>query len=384
MEGTEKQGAEVDYKVNISNPPQAEQTQPEETSEVQAEEQVQAEGNEEQVQEQVEQPQAEEQAPEEPQQQETAEEAPAMSREELFNQLLQTKYNMGADELENVLTNSTQAQELPEEVKAYMEYHKETKRGLNDYLRLQQDFSQVPDSQLLREYYKQTKQGLDDNDVNALLDLKFGYDEGAEQSVITSKTLEMKEELFKAKQFFEGQKEKYKKPLESSTASVSEEQQKAVEFYNKYREEQTAQEARQKRSRESFSKKTQSYFNDDFKGFEFKVGDDKLLFKPKDIQTTKRNQSDLVNFVNQHTDANGELIDAQKYHTALSMAMNPEAYAKFFYEQGRSSAVNSVVTEGKNIDMDVRSSVQSSQPQPKFRVLDSQSPFFEGLKIKKR
>ena len=95
MEGTEKQGAEVDYKVNISNPPQAEQTQPEEAPEVQAEEQVQAEGNEEQVQEQVEQPQAEEQAPQEPQQQETAEEAPAMSREELFNQLLQTKYNIG-------------------------------------------------------------------------------------------------------------------------------------------------------------------------------------------------------------------------------------------------------------------------------------------------
>ena len=201
MEGTEKQGAEVDYKVNISNPPQAEQTQPEDTPEVQAEEQVQAEGNEEQVQEQVEQPQAQEQAPQEPQQQETAEEAPAMSREELFNQLLQTKYNIGADELENVLTNSTQAQELPEEVKAYMEYHKETKRGLNDYLRLQQDFSQVPDSQLLREYYKQTKQGLDDNDVNALLDLKFGYDEGAEQSVITSKTIEMKEELFKQNSF---------------------------------------------------------------------------------------------------------------------------------------------------------------------------------------
>lgn len=304
------------------------------------------------------------------------------SREELFNELLVDKYKINESELQNVLSNKEKAQELPEEVFKYLEYKKETNRGLEDYVRLNEDLSNIDNTTLLKQYYQETKPGLDESDINSLLDIKYGYEEGADESVIKTKTLEMKEEVFKAKQHFESQKKKYRAPLESSDSSSFEEQKKAVEFYNLYKEEQTAKTKQTDAVRKVFQEKTSNYFNNDFKGFEFNVGEENLVFKPKNIDEMKKSQSDLNNFINRHTDESGALVDAKKYHTALSMAMNPEAYAKFFYEQGRASAINKVVKDGKNINMDVRTNVETSQPGPRFKVLDS--PFMEGLKIKKR
>ena len=275
------------------------------------------------------------------------------SREELFNELLVDKYKINESELQNVLLNKEKAQELPEEVSKYLEYKKETNRGLEDYVRLNEDFSNIDNTTLLKQYYQETKPGLDESDINALLDIKYGYEEGADESVIKTKTLEMKEEVFKAKQHFESQKKKYRAPLESSDSSSFEEQKKAVEFYNLYKEEQTAKTKKADAVRKVFQEKTSNYFNNDFKGFEFNVGEENLVFKPKNIDEMKKSQADLNNFINRHTDESGALVDAKKYHTALSMAMNPEAYAKFFYEQGRASAINKVVKDGKNINMDV-------------------------------
>jgi hypothetical protein len=309
---------------------------------------------------------------------------PQKTKEELFNELLSDKFNMSAEELENVLKKKEKdTPELPEDVQKYMEFKKETNRGLKDYLKLQEDFSAMDDKTLIKEYYKATRQGLEESDVESLMDIKFGYNEGASELEIKQKTLELKEELYKAKTHFESQKEKYKLPLESS-GDLPEEAKKAVEFYNNYMVEQQAQDKRQKDTRSVFSEKTEKFFSEDFKGFEFKLDEDKVVFKPKDVEQTKSAQSDLSNFISQHTDDNGNLIDAKKYHTALSMALNPEAYAKFFYEQGKAKAIGNVVSEGKNIDMNVRSNIDSSKGKAKVRVIETNSQYMSGLKIKKR
>jgi len=367
---------EADYKINVSTSGEIldiENTQEEPKQEETVEQEVEA------TEEVVTQT---EEVVEDKKEETEESESPQPSREELFNQLLSDKYNMNSDELENVLNKKEEKRELPEEVEKYLEYREKTNRGLNDYLALQQDFDQMPNQELLKEYYRQTKQGLDDSDIDALLDLKFGYDEGADDTIVKTKTLEMKEEVYKAKQHLNAQKDQYMSALESS-ASLSKETEEAVKFYQLYKEEQQKVSKQNEEVLKTFRSKTDKLFNDEFKGFEFKIGEEKVVFKPKDVEQTKKSQSDLSNFINQHMDENGTLKDAKAYHTALSMAMNPEAYAKFFYEQGKASAVDDVVAQGKNIDMNVRKNVDTSKPGPKFRVLDDGN-FGSGLKINKR
>lgn len=367
---------EADYKINVSTSGEIldiENTQEEPKQEETVEQEVEA------TEEVVTQT---EEVVEDKKEEAEESESPQPSREELFNQLLSDKYNMNSDELENVLNKKEEKRELPEEVEKYLEYREKTNRGLNDYLALQQDFDQMPNQELLKEYYRQTKQGLDDSDIDALLDLKFGYDEGADDTIVKTKTLEMKEEVYKAKQHLNAQKDQYMSALESS-ASLSKETEEAVKFYQLYKEEQQKVSKQNEEVLKTFRSKTDKLFNDEFKGFEFKIGEEKVVFKPKDVEQTKKSQSDLSNFINQHMDENGTLKDAKAYHTALSMAMNPEAYAKFFYEQGKASAVDDVVAQGKNIDMNVRKNVDTSKPGPKFRVLDDGN-FGSGLKINKR
>lgn len=374
MEDAQKQPVEVDFKVNLAEPPQKkEETVEEPTEEVQATEEEKAEVSETETKTEAE-------ASEEVIVEETTVEK---TREELLSELLKDKYNIEPEELENVLTKK-ETQELPADVEKYLEYRKETNRSMEDFLRLQRDFSEVPEGELLREFYRQTKQGLDDKDIESLIDLKYGYDKGAEESVVTSKKLELKEELYRAKQFFEGQKDKYRKPLESSEVSLPDEAKEAVEFYQLYKKQQDEQAKHSESVRKTFEEKTSKLFNDEFKGFEFKIGEEKVVFKPKDVMETKKAQSNLNNFIAAHTDENGVLLDAKKYHTALSMAMNPEAYAKFFYEQGKASAIDNVIADGKNIDMSVRSNVDSQKPGTKFRVVNDDSPYMSGLRIKKR
>ena len=255
---------------------------------------------------------------------------------------------------------------------------------MEDYLALQKDYDNVDDTQLLKDYYRHTKNGLDESDIDSLLDVKFGYNEGADETLIKTKKLEMKEELYKAKQFFEEQKGKYRKPLESSKESLPENTKEAVEFFQLYKEQQKQQSERSDSVRKTFEEKTNALFNEDFKGFEYNLGEEKVVFKPKDVKEVKSKQSDLNNFLNKHLDDKGALVDAEKYHKAMSMAMNPEAYAKFFYEQGKASAIDNVVSEGKNIDMNVRSKVSSDKVGNKFRVVEDSSPFSSGLKINKR
>lgn len=365
---------DVDFKVNLSATPQPKEEVVDQVEEQQ--EEVVEETTEQN--EEVTEPQAEEQVAQPSENKE-------LSREEIVNELLRDKFNITLDTLPDVLNNTekqAETVELTEDIKKYLEFKKETKRGLADFVKLQEDIDARGEDELLREYYSQTKPGLEASDVEYLLNKKYGYDpDNSSEDEIKSKQLEKKEELYKAKEYFNTLKEKYKTPLESSEVSVPEEYKEAYSFYSQYKENQARQEESQKLQRQTFEEKTRKLFNDDFEGFEFKVGEKSLKYKPKSVEEVVKTNSDLNNFIKKHLDDNGNLKDAKAYHTALTMAMNPESFAAFFYEQGKADAVNEVVAGGKNVDMSLRKSVDSQKPGNKFRVLDD--GYTTGLKIKK-
>lgn len=277
----------------------------------------------------------------------------------------------------------TEKQELSEDVEKFLQYKKETGRGFDDFVNLQKDWTKVNDSSVLTEYYKETKPHLDEEDIKLILSEDFSYDEELDEpSDIRKKKLAYKEELYKARNHFEGLKEKYKAPLESSTTSIPENYKEAFNFYSQY-QEQSEQEAQLQQQRSSaFTEKTNRLFNEEFKGFEFNLGDKKQVFKPKDVGQVKEEQSDISNFFAKHLDENGIVKDASQYHKAIFAASNVDALAKHFYEQGVADATGGLVKETKNIDMSVRDNKTVDVKGTKFRVVDSGEDF--SFKIRKR
>ena len=184
------------------------------------------------------------------------------------------------------------------------------------------------------------------------MDSKFDYDEEYDEAAeVKKRKIAKKQELAKAKKYFENLKEQYKAPLESSGSSVPGEDKEGYEAYKQYVAESNTVNEQTEKKRDYFFKKTNDLFNTDFEGFKFKVGDKDLVFKPGDMENLKKVQSDVNNFIDNHLDDNGLLKDAAAYHRSLSVAMNPEAFASFFYEQGKADAVEDISKESKNIDM---------------------------------
>ena len=274
-------------------------------------------------------------------------------------------------------------QELSEDVEKFLQYKKETGRSFEDFVNLQKDWTQVDDLSVLKEYYKETKPHLDDEDINHILSEDFSYDESMDEaSDIRKKKIAYKEELYKARNHFDGLKEKYKAPLESSVTSIPEDYKEAFNFYSEYKEQSEQEKQLQQRNATAFREKTENLFNQEFKGFEFNLGDKKQVFKPGDLNAVKNEQLDISNFFNKHIDENGTVKDAAKYHKALFAANNVDALAKHFYEQGVADATGGLVKETKNIDMSVRDNKTVDVKGTKFRVVDSGEDF--SFKIKKR
>lgn len=297
---------------------------------------------------------------------------------------LKDRHNLEVESIE-VLKNTEKKQEqsLPEEIAEFMKYQKETGRSFEDYAKLQQDWSKVDETTRLREYYKQTKPHLDMDEIDYLITEEYSYDADIDdEKDIKKKKIAYKEELYKATSHFEGLKEKYKAPLESRDANVSDNYKEAMSFYNEYREQsEKGQKAQEERSR-IFAEKTNDLFSNDFKGFEFTAGEKKQVYKPNDVMKVKEVQSDINNFFNQHLDENGSVKDINKYHKALYAAQNADAIFKFAYEQGKADATDGIVKETKNIDMDVRQNTQTESSGIKFRALENEDTF--SFKIKKR
>jgi hypothetical protein len=261
------------------------------------------------------------------------------------------RYNKQINSLDDLVAEREASEPLPEDVAAYMKYKKETGRGFEDFLKLKKDFDAMDPDQLLKEYLTSTQEGLDSDDIETLMD-EYRYDEDLdEETTIKRVKIAKKKVLAEAKKYFNSQKEKYKMPLESSTALVPDEEREVYESYKQYTKQAKTIEEENNRKRKWFDQKTNDVFSGEFKGFEFNVNDKKIVFNPGDANELKKNQSTPQNFINKFLDEQGLIKDAVGYHRSLAMAMQPEKFAKFFYEQGLADATDDVTRKIKNINM---------------------------------
>jgi hypothetical protein len=290
------------------------------------------------------------------------------------------RYNKQINSFDELISERSDEQ-LPADVSAYLNYRKETGRGFEDFIKLKEDFDAMTPDDVLRSYLKATQDGLDDDDIDVMME-DYSYNEDLDDdSTIRRAKLSKKKMVAEAKQYFNSQKEKYKTPLESSTANVSQEEKEELQAYKQYISQAKTMDQEAERKREWFSKKTDEVFNNEFKGFEFKLDDQVLRFTPGDAAELKKAQLTPTNFISKYLDKDGMINDATGYHRALAVAMNPERFAKYFYEQGRSAATDDVTRRIKNINMSER---QSPQPMASdgFQVKVVDPDAGKGLKIR--
>jgi len=272
---------------------------------------------------------------------------------------------------------------LPENLQKVVDFMEDTGGTLEDYVRLNQDFSKYDDMSVLREYYKQTKQHLTNDEVEFLIEDNFMATEDDSERAIKKKKIALKEQVANAKSHLDGQKSKYYEEIKAGS-KLTPEQQKAVNFFNRYNKESEETEQIAKKQTDTFLNKTNQVFNDKFKGFEYNIGDKKYRFNVKNAEEVKETQGDINNFVKKFLNENNEMSDAKGYHKSLFTAMNPDAIANHFYEQGKADAIKNSVAKAKNIKMDPRQSFSNDNTSgPKFRVLGDESPNFK-FKIKNK
>ena len=264
------------------------------------------------------------------------------------------RYNKQINSFDELMDQRQVNEELPEDVSAYLNYKKETGRGFDDFLKLRKDYDAMDPDNLLREYLADTQQNLDSEDIDVLME-EYTYDEDLdEESKIKRTKIARKKAIAEAKNYFNSQKEKYKFPLESSGMGLSQEEKEEFDAYRQYTKQSKSIEEESNRKRKWFDQKTDEVFSKDFKGFEFDINDKKILFTPASASELKSAQSSPLNFVNKFLDESGLIKDAAGYHKSLSIAMNPEKFAKFFYEQGQADATDDVLRKTKNINMSER------------------------------
>ena len=243
---------------------------------------------------------------------------------------------------------------VPENLQDLVKFMEETGGSLEDYTRLNADYSNIDDNALLLEYYKNTKPHLNREEINFLIEDNFLYNEELDEPRdIKKKKLAFKEEIVKARKHLTGLKDQYYKEVKLGSKLTSE-QKEAVEFYNTYKQEQTTNSEIQKQQVERFQKSTDSVFNNNFKGFDFNVGEKTYRYNIKDVQDVKEYQSDISNFVREFLDDKNMMQDARGYHKALYAGKNIDKIVKHFYDQGRADAIKETSMNAKNIDMSPR------------------------------
>ena len=255
--------------------------------------------------------------------------------------------------------------ELPENVEKLVTFMKDTGGTVEDYVRLNADYSNVDNDVLLKEYYKQIKPHLDIEEIDFLMEDKFSYDEEYdEERAVRKKKLALKEEVAKAKNFLDDLKGKYYDEIKLRPG-VTQEQQKAMDFFNRYNKEQETA----KKQHDSFVSTTKNYFTKDFKGFEFDLGEKKFRYgvsNPNDVADT---QSDISTLIGKFLDKEGNVKDYKGYHKAMYAAQNADTIAQHFYEQGKTDAIKDVSARSKNI---------SDKP----RATTSGDIYLGGLRVK--
>lgn len=275
--------------------------------------------------------------------------------EEITDEEVEEKTEELKEEIEQAVQQSQDtAEPLPENIQKVVEFMNETGGSLEDYVKLNQDYSSLNENQLLREYYENTRPHLDKEDIDFLMEDKFSYDEEVDdEREVRRKKISQREELAKAKNHLDGLKSKYYKEIKSGS-KLAPEQQKAVDFFNRYTKENEEATRVAEKQTEVFLNKTSNVFGDDFKGFDYQVGDKKYRFKVKDASSVKENQSDINNFVKKFLNEKNEMSDAKGYHKGLFTAMNADSIANHFYEQGKADAMKDSMAKSKNVQMGAR------------------------------
>ena len=272
-------------------------------------------------------------------------------------------------------------QPLPENVQKLVNFMEDTGGDLNDYVKLNQDYSELDNQDLLHEYYKNTKPHLNNEEINFLMEDQFSFDEDVDDDRdIKRKKLALKEQVANAKTHLEETKSKYYADLKSGV-KLTNEQQEAINFYNNSQKEIE----QHKNAKTNFLNKTNRFFGDKFKGFEYNVGDKNYRFNVNDVSKVKDTQSDINNFIGKFLDEKGSMADEAGYHKSLFTAMNSDAVAKHFYKQGKADALKDSVASSKNVSMDPRQELAQNQNQDgiKVRVLGENSNDFK-FKIKNK
>ena len=372
------------YKVDLSKPPVTEEQPKEETDAVQEQstDEVPVRDESEPSEEVVEEVQAESQEPSKQEEEEVILEE--VTDDETSTDETTVVAEQEEEQVEQVEETETKEEiEYPENIMDLVKFMNETGGTLEDYVALNKDYEKFEDMSLLHEYYTKSKPHLSADEINFLIEDKFSFDEEIDEPKdIKRKKLAFKEEVAAAKSHLEGQKANYYKEIKAGSR-LTPEQQKAMDFFNRYNKESAEQEKITQTQRNVFDNKTKSLFNDKFKGFEYKVGDKRYRFNIKNVNEVKETQSDINNFVKRFLNEKNEMNDATGYHKSLFTAMNADAIANHFYEQGKADAIKASVKSAKNINMDPRSSHQEVEVGGiKARVISGDDSSKLKLKLK--
>ena len=285
-----------------------------------------------------------------------AEEEQPVLQEITDEEIAETAEDLEEDIQEAIEEQQISGAKLPENIQKVVEFMNDTGGSLEDYVKLNTDYDSLDEDQLLKEYYKSTKPHLEDDDIDFLMEDTFSYDEDIdEEREIRRKKIQRSEALSEAKKHLDTVKSKYYEEIKGG-ANLAPEQKKAIDFFNRYNKENEENTKVAKKQHSTFLNETNTVFNKDFKGFDYSVGDKKYRFNVKDAEGVKSAQSDINNFVKKFLNEDNEMSNAKGYHKSLFTAMNPDAVAKHFYEQGKADAIKDSMARTKNVDMDPRGS----------------------------
>jgi len=269
---------------------------------------------------------------------------------------------------------------LPENIEKLVNFMKETGGDINDYVRLNADYTNIDDDALLKEYYKNTKPHLDLEEINFLMDEQFKVDEDYdEERAVRKKRLAKKEEVAKAQKFLENLKQQYYDEIKLRP-TVNNEMSKASEFFNRYNKEQEIA----KKQHEEFINSTNKMFSDEFKGFDFALGEKKFRYSVNNPNEVAEAQSDISNVLKKFLNEKGEVVDYKGYHKAMYAASNADTIANHFYEQGKADATRDVVAKSKNISAEGRKTAPDDIYLNGFKVKAVSGVNSSKLKIKRK
>ena len=295
-----------------------------------------------------------------PQQREPVQtEEPAEEPVEFLQEITEEEVEVAADQLQDDVTDAIEESidkgtSLPENIQKVVDFMDETGGSLEDYVKLNTDYASLNEDQLLREYYETKYSAYDREDIDFLISDKFSYDEDIDdEREIRLKKLERKQALSEAKNHLNGLKSQYYSEIKAGSRLTTD-QNKAVEFFNRYTKESEEAAKVTERQTSRFKSASDKVFSDSFQGFDYNVGDKKYRYKVKNAGEVKETQGDINNFIKKFLNEKNEMSDAKGYHKSLFTAMNADSVAQHFYEQGKADAMKDSMARTKNVNMNAR------------------------------